>query len=133
MNRPGHIMVVDDEESMRVLLKDFLESQGYDVSCHASGAAALKALAQGKQFDAIVADIRMSPLSGIELLKIVKRNSPSLPVVLFTAAGNPDEKAQSLKIGAAGYLAKPFPLTELKLSLERVLARTPGPKGSSEA
>lgn len=123
MGTKSHIMVVDDEAPMQGLLKDFLESQGYQVSCYSSVGTVLKILQGGSQVDAIVSDVRMSPISGLELLRMVKKDYPALPVLLFTAAGSTEECAQSLKMGAARYFIKPFPLTALKSSLQGLLVK----------
>lgn len=112
------ILVVDDEAPMRSLLRDFFNSQGYAVSCAASGEAALRVLNDENSLCAVVADIRMVPVDGMELLKQIKQVRPTLPVLLFTAAGTPIEQRQAIQLGAAHYLHKPFPLSELKRLLE---------------
>ena len=119
----AHIMIIDDEAPMRGLLKDFLESQGYQVSSFSSASTAIKFLRDTPKTDAIISDIQMSPMNGLDLLRIIKRDLPRLPVLLFTAAGSVEERAQSLKLGAEKYFIKPFPLTELKSSLEQLLAK----------
>lgn len=117
------VMVVDDETLMRVLLRDFFESQGYDVSCFATAAAALKSLKEGTTTppSAILSDIRMTPMSGLELLTKVKIDFPLLPVVLFTSGGTPEEKEAALRSGAVHYFVKPFPLFELHQVIEKAL------------
>lgn len=105
------------------LLKDFLESQSYQVSCYASAAMAIKFLRDGTPVDAVVADIRMRPIDGIAFLEMVKNHVPALPVFLFTAAGSNEERARSLKLGASMYLFKPFPLADLKMWLDVELTK----------
>ena len=114
------ILIVDDEAPMRALLSDFFHSQGYAVSCAASGTAAMRHLDDDKKLCAVIADIRMVPLDGIELLKQIKKQYPQLPVLLFTAAGTPVEKREAIDLGAAHYLYKPFSLSELKRLLEEL-------------
>lgn len=121
-----HITVVEDEAAMSGLLKDFLHSQGFAVSCFSSAAIALKSIREGAKTDVVVSDIRMKPMTGLDLLARIKEESPAIPVLLFTAAGSPEERIQSLNLGAECYFSKPFPLTELKSSLDKVLARQSG-------
>lgn len=123
----AHIMVIDDLASMRDLVKDFLESQGYLVSCYSSVPVALRSLREGGLPDAVVSDIRMGPLDGMDLLRLIRDENPVIPVLLFTAFGSPEEKAESMKMGAAHYLTKPFELAVLKSSLERALSTVPAP------
>jgi DNA-binding NtrC family response regulator len=120
-DKKRHVMVVDDEEPMRTLLRDFFHSVGYRVDCYSSAASALKCLREGEEFSAVVTDIRMKPVDGIEFLKKLKGEFPSLPVVLFTAAGNPEERDVAIQCGATQYFTKPFSLTELR----RVIDQTP--------
>ncbi len=120
-NTKTHVMVVDDEPVMRGMLKDFLESQGYKVSCFGSAGSALDFIRQGVLADVIISDIRMIPMDGIDFLQRVKKETPGTPVLLFTAQGCSEERAKSLALGAETYLFKPFPLTELKDSIERAL------------
>jgi len=112
------LMVVDDETSMRALLRDFLSSQGYRVNCFASGGAALKAIQSGRNPLALVSHVRMQPMDGLALLKNIRKDYPSLPVILYTGACSPKEKSHALDLGANGYLAKPFSLLTLKQILE---------------
>lgn len=114
-------MIVDDEELMRSLLRDFFTSQGYRVDCYATGAAALKAMQSEPALSAVVADIRMVPMNGMELLQKMKADRPQLPVVLFTSAGSPDERDEALRSGAATYLTKPFSLTDLQRVLDQLI------------
>jgi len=113
------VTIVDDEPSMRNLLRDFLLSQGYQVELYASGAEALKSLNEtAKELPfAVIAHVRMHPMNGLDLLANVRREHPEVPVFLFSGAGNPDEKITALKLGAAQYLAKPFSLTVLRALL----------------
>lgn len=118
-----HLMVVDDEVLMRSLLQDFLTSQGYQVHCFATANAALKTLRDGKKpFSAVIADIRMVPVNGMELLKRVKIDFPTLPVLLFTSAGTPEEREMALRSGAFHYFTKPFPLSDLRQIVDLALA-----------
>lgn len=109
---------------MRGLLEDFFKSLGYRVDCFSSALAALKMLRANKPSSncILLADIRMIPMNGIELLKIVKKEYPSLPVVLFTSAGGPDERDEVLRQGGSYYFTKPFSLGELHKAIQTSLA-----------
>lgn len=115
------VLVVDDESSMHEMLGDFLLAQGYEVVCFASAPAALSELRRRPEaFTAILSDIRMHPMDGIDFLRIVKRDFPTMPVLLFTGAATPEEKMRVLQLGAACYLAKPFSLMALKKLLDEM-------------
>ena len=116
-------MVVDDEASMRGLLRDFFTSLGYRVTSCATGGAALKILHNREiTVAALIADIRMNPMDGIALLKRLRVEFPLLPVVLFTSAGSPEGRDEALLLGALHDLTKPFSLTELRAVIERAIA-----------
>ena len=117
------LVIVDDEAPMRSLLRDFFVSQGYKVRTFSSARGAIRALRNLSTAPAaIISDVRMYPLNGIDFLRIAKRDFPGVPVFLFTGDGSPDEKAQALKLGAANYLSKPFSLTGLKELLDASLS-----------
>jgi len=121
-----HVMIVDDEALMRTLLHDFFVSQGYRVACYSTGKGALENLIAAKvPFSALLADIRMKPMNGMELLVQVKTQFPQLPVVLFTSAGTPDERDLALSQGALHYMTKPFSLTELRSIVDSAIAPKP--------
>lgn len=122
-NQINRIVVVEDDPGMGVMLRDFLTLHGYRVDYFSDAQSAVNALRLNPNlYRAVVSDIRMSPLDGLELLKIVARELPRLPVFLFTADSNDLERKAALKLGAASYFVKPFPLSELAAALERRLA-----------
>ncbi len=120
MKPANEIVVVDDEADMRNLLRDFLVSQGYAVRCYSTAEAAMAAVSALQLPHAIVADLRMEPIDGMTLLRDVKQQHPSVPVVLFSAAASPKERDEAYRIGATHFLAKPFPLSELARILSRI-------------
>ena len=119
------ILIVDDEAPMRALLQDFFSSQGYSVSCASSGEAALRSISADGSFAVVVSDIRMFPLDGLEMLAKMQLLCPTIPVLLFTAAGTPNEHRRAIEMGASHYLHKPFSLTELKRLLEEEVLKHP--------
>lgn len=116
------LLVVDDEESMRVAISRFLRSRGFEVETAASATEALARL-QATRFAAMICDIRMPGMSGVELLPRALAVDPDLAVMMLTAVNDSHTAAQTLSSGAGEYLIKPVELGELHIALERVLNR----------
>jgi putative two-component system response regulator len=118
----SRILVIDDEDVIRLLVVEILESAGYDVTSAESAEVALSLLEES-EFDLIVSDVVMPGLSGLELLEAVRARVASLPVVLVTGAGTYDTLSQALTRGAAGLVTKPFAHSELQLAVADALER----------
>ncbi|MFN8582520.1 MAG: response regulator [Gemmatimonadaceae bacterium] len=116
------LLVVDDEESMRVAISRFLRSRGYEVEVANSASDALAKLSANR-FAAMICDIRMPGMTGVEMLPRALDQDPDLAVVMLTAVNDSHVAAQSLSRGAGEYLVKPVELGELHIALERVLNR----------
>ena len=114
------ILVVDDEQSIRTMLRAVLSKEGYDVSEAADGASALKAV-EDQDFDLVLMDIRMTDMDGIETMREMKKISPSIPVVMMTAYASVKTAVEALKTGAYDYLTKPLDIDELKILVEKGL------------
>ena len=97
----SRILVIDDEDVIRGLVAEILESGGHDVTSAESAERALELLEES-DFDLVVSDVIMPGLSGLELLEAVRASRASLPVVLVTGAGTYDTLSQALTRGAAG-------------------------------
>jgi len=119
---PPRILVVDDDDSVRAALARYLARVGYDTLQANGGAEALSMLAHGR-FDAMVCDIRMPGMSGVELLPKVIAQDSDIAVIMLTAVGEPGSAIQCLKLGAADYLIKPVELEELAHSLGYALRK----------
>jgi putative two-component system response regulator len=119
MNR---ILVIDDEDVIRMLVVEILESAGYDVTSAESAEVALSLL-DHSEFDLVVSDVVMPGLSGLELLEAVRERRASLPVVLVTGAGTYDTLSQALTRGAAGLVTKPFAHSDLQSAVADALER----------
>ncbi|NNG01705.1 MAG: sigma-54-dependent Fis family transcriptional regulator [Desulfobacteraceae bacterium] len=117
------ILIIDDEQDMRRLLKRSLEP---DLNCRvetsSSGENALKKMAE-ESFDLVVADIKMPGMSGLELLPLVKRDHPDLPVIMMTAFGHIETAIEAMKHGAYDFITKPFDHDALVIRLEKALER----------
>src|SRR5213076_1451663 len=119
---PAKILVVDDESAILRLLKEALSQWGYQVTGASSGAEALQAL-RGDMFDAVISDIRMPDMNGLELLKEIKRHDESVEVVMMTGYPTIASAVEALKEGAFDYLSKPLLLDELRHLMTRMTER----------
>ena len=117
------ILVVDDDQSVRNYLSDFLTSCGYTVECSESGDQAVARLSAGYTPSVIVQDIVMPGINGIEVLESVKKTNPTIPVIILSAAGQTKTVVEAMKMGAADFLVKPFEEQELELAIENVVEK----------
>lgn len=106
------LLIVDDDEEMRDLMRKVLEKEGYRVAVAGDGRQALTVLAQGS-FDLVVTDMLMPHDGGLELLERLQRTHPSLPVIIVTAFGDWHSYTRALKLGAAAFISKPLRMSEL--------------------
>ena len=102
-----HILIVDDEESIRYTFEAFLSEEGYTVSSAADYEEGI-ALLREKDIDLLFADIILPDRSGIDLLKAAREIVPSVPVIMITGAPSLDTATESLRIGAFDYIVKPI-------------------------
>ncbi|MDP8915914.1 MAG: response regulator transcription factor [Pseudomonadota bacterium] len=123
-----HLLVVDDDDRIRDLLRRYLIRQGFRVTVAADAAAARRLLEQ-LDFDMAVLDVMMPGEDGFSLTEWVRKRT-RMPVLILTARGRPDDRIEGLRLGADDYLAKPFEPEELLLRIEAVLRRAgPPPAG----
>ena len=118
----NHILIVDDDDKIRDLLKDFLISNNFLVSTAINGEDALEKLNLIK-FDVLILDIMMPGINGYELTKII-RSTSLVPIIHLTAMGDTENVIQGLEIGADDYLSKPFEPKELLLRIYNILKKT---------
>lgn len=107
------ILVVDDELNMRLVLAAMLKKEGYEVASAADGSEALQILKSGP-VAAVITDLKMPRIDGMELLGRVNHEYPEVPVIMITAHGTVATAVEALKKGALDYITKPFELEELK-------------------
>ena len=117
----SHILVVDDDDRIRELVKQYLIEKGFIVST-ANNSAEAKIKIGYFKFDLIVLDVMMPGQSGFELTKEIKKNS-SQPIILLTAKGEVENRAFGLELGADDYLPKPFEPKELLLRIENIITK----------
>ncbi len=122
MNR-DHLVVIDDDKSFRSYLTTLLEAIGYRVTCFASGEEAVEALEKGLAPSMIILDIIMEGLSGIEVLKKVRRIQEDLPIIMLTGVDQTQTIVEAMRFGASDYLVKPFETEELEIAIRNVFEK----------
>jgi len=114
------VLIVDDEKNMRWVLNEALTSGGFEVSEATNGKEALDAVAEQAP-DIMVLDHRMPAPDGMEVLRVLRANGHTFPIIMLTAHGNVQTAVEAMKAGANEYLTKPFDLEELKLAIDKAL------------
>ncbi len=122
MTDPAHILVVDDDDRIRDLLKRYLVKEGYRVTA-APGAEAARKFMGAMDFDLAILDIMMPGEDGLSLLSSI-RASTDTPVILLTARGQASDRIEGLRSGADDYIPKPFEPEELALRCAAILRRS---------
>ena len=128
-----HLLVVDDDDRIRELLKQYLTRHGFRVTAAPGGASARK-LIETIDFDLAVFDVMMPGEDGFSLTKWLRERRGAAgrtPVLMLTARGLAEDRIEGLKLGAADYLAKPFEPEELLLRIEAILRRTDARPGGA--
>src|ERR1041385_3490704 len=111
------ILIVDDDPGQRSLLTSFLQSQGFETVAVDSGERALKPLRTGR-FDMMISDVRMPGMTGLETLRLARKEHATLPVLLVTAFTDVRDAVAAMRDGAVNYLAKPIDLDDLLASVQ---------------
>jgi len=123
------VLVVDDERAVRDSLRRALQLEGYDVELAADGEEALERFAQNGEPDAVVLDILMPKMDGLEVCRRLRREGHRLPVLMLTARDEVENRVAGLDAGADDYVTKPFALEELLARLRALLRRTTSGSG----
>ncbi len=106
------ILVIDDEKSIRISLKEILEYEGYKVDEAPDGMEGLK-LVEKEKYDIIFCDIKMPRMDGIEVLKKYRKKNFDIPMVMISGHGNIDTAVEAIKKGAFDFIAKPLDLNRI--------------------
>jgi CheY-like chemotaxis protein len=114
------ILVVDDDQDSRNLLSEFLAANGYAVAAVGDGTAAREELSRAKEYQVIIADLRMPKESGLELLRNLGRQKSRYAIILMSSFISQAERQQAQELGARTLLEKPFRLTDLLAAIEEV-------------
>jgi two-component system alkaline phosphatase synthesis response regulator PhoP len=118
------ILVVEDDRILRQALSFNLTREGYDVTTAADGEAALEA-ARNQRLDLVLLDVMLPGMSGVEVLRVLRRDGIGAPVIIVSAKGDEIDRVVGLKVGADDYVTKPFSRPELLARIEAVLRRKP--------
>jgi len=121
MPAEGRILVVDDHVEMGLMLREPLTDAGYTVDLATGGEEAIR-LARSRLYDAVLSDLRMEKVDGLDVLEAVHAVAPEVPVLLMTAFGGVESAVEAMKRGAYHYFTKPFRLDEVLVFLGRALA-----------
>ena len=116
----GNILVVDDEESVRSVLKEYLAGVGYVVVTADSGEDALQKFVPGK-FDSVISDLMMPKMDGMELLKQIKEKDTKVVFLMITGYPSIEGAIEAIKAGAYDYVTKPFKFEDVQIKLDRAL------------
>jgi two-component system response regulator MprA len=122
MDSRGRLLLVDDDENIRVSLARALGFEGYEVETAENGETALASLDRD-HFDALLLDVMMPGLSGLEVAKAIRANDDSTPILMLTARHEVTDRVAGLDAGADDYLPKPFALDELLARIRALLRR----------
>ena len=116
------LLLVEDDPTLRQALTFNLTREGYDVTSAADGEAALEA-SRNERLDLILLDVMLPGMSGVEVLRVLRREGVTTPVIVLSAKGDEIDRVVGLKVGADDYVAKPFSRPELLARIEAVLRR----------
>ncbi len=116
----GSILVVDDDKAHLSMLKTILAGWNFTSTGVEDGSDAIAAVLE-QPYDAVLMDVRMANISGIEALQRIKEHNPAIPVIIMTAYSSVDTAVEAMKLGAYDYLTKPLNFDDLKFTLERAL------------
>ena len=132
MSRQERIWVIDDDKSIRWVLEKALRQAGMEVSSFASASGVLETLRE-RQPDALITDIRMPGIDGLELLNAIQAEHPTLPVIIMTAHSDLDSAVAAYQGGAFEYLPKPFDVDEAVALVQRAVAHSRQSRAAAES
>ena len=128
----GKVLIVDDEPSIRRALRTTLGTLGFEVQEAVTGEQALPLL-RASSFDAVLLDINMPGMGGIQACREIRRQFPTLAVLMLTVRDSEDDKVEALEAGADDYVTKPFPIRELVARVRAAVRRSHATPGSASA
>jgi two-component system response regulator PilR (NtrC family) len=118
----GKILIIEDEKSMREVLKILLEGEGHEVAMAADGLEGLSCIDKDI-FDLVITDLKMPKVNGFEVLKKIRESSPDTIVIMATAFGNTETAIEAMKLGAYDYISKPFNIDEIRLIVRKAIEK----------
>lgn len=120
-NNKKRILIVEDDEGMRSLLKDFFEEEGFETDSVSNGSEAFRILVR-EIFDIVITDIRMPGLTGLDIIPGVRRLQPETFIIVITAFGSEEVHRKAMERGANSYLEKPLHFDELREMVHELLS-----------
>lgn len=115
------VLIIEDDEEMRALLRDVIEEDGYKTDSVNNGSEAFRKLVK-ESFDLIITDIRMPGLTGLDILPGMKKLHPEAPIIIITAFGSEEVQRKALERGATVYLEKPLRFHELRTLIREIIS-----------
>ena len=128
----GKVLIVDDESSIRRALRTTFGTFGFDIAEAVTGEQAMPLL-RAANFDAVLLDINMPGMGGIQACREIRRQFPRLAVLMLTVRDNEDDKVEALEAGADDYVTKPFPVRELIARVRAAVRRSQVPSADTNA
>ena len=125
MENKQRILLCEDEESLGMLLREYLQAKGYDAELYLDGEAGYRAFMKG-HFDMCLFDVMMPKMDGFTLAKEIRLINQDIPIIFLTAKNLKDDILDGFKVGADDYLTKPFSMDELVFRMEAILRRVKG-------
>ena len=122
MENKLHILLCEDEESLGMLVREYLQAKGYDAELYLDGEAGYKAFVKGK-YDMCLLDVMMPKMDGFTLARELRSINSEVPIMFLTAKNLKDDILEGFKLGADDYLTKPFSMDELVYCMEAILRR----------
>ena len=120
-NSVVRILIIEDDEEMRALLRDCLVEEGVEADSAKNGSEAFRILAK-ESFDLVITDIRMPGLTGLDILPGIKKLQPQASVIVITAFGSEEVRRKSFDRGATAYLEKPIHINRLKTLIQEMVS-----------
>ena len=117
-----HILLCEDEESLGMLVREYLQAKGYDAELYLDGEAGYKAFVKG-EYDMCLLDVMMPKMDGFTLARELRMINAEVPIMFLTAKNLKDDILEGFKLGADDYLTKPFSMDELVYRMEAILRR----------
>ena len=113
------LLIVEDKESLAHMLREAVEADGFEPDVASSGTEAMRWLAEGRRYAAVLTDLRLPGADGIAVLRQAKESDPELPVIVMTAYGTIENAVEAMKLGAFDFIQKPIDVDHLSLLLRR--------------
>lgn len=120
-NEKKRILIIEDDEEMRALLKDFFDEEGFKTDSVPDGSEAFRILVR-EIFDIVITDIRMPGLTGLDIIPGVRRLQPETSIIVITAFGSEEVHRKAMERGANSYLEKPLRFHELREMVHELLS-----------